>query len=112
MTNREITTTVFYEKFEEERKEATRLRHQQANTYNKILLSMENKMEAWFEEVKSIMAYNHKEIKETYATKHEVGVIKNSNDRVWKIIWAVIGFVFVWLWATMGTVMVYFIKQT
>lgn len=41
------------------------------------------------------MAYNHKEIKETYATKHEVGVIKNSNDRVWKIIWAVIGFVFV-----------------
>lgn len=46
MTNREITTTVFYEKFEEERKEATRLRHQQANTYNKILLSMENKMEA------------------------------------------------------------------
>ena len=73
---------------------------------------MENKMEAWFEEVKSIMLYNHQEIKATYATKNEVLVIKNSNDRVWKIIWAVIGFVFVWLWATMGTVMVYFIKQT
>ena len=41
------------------------------------------------------MLYNHQEIKATYATKNEVLVIKNSNDRVWKIIWAVIGFVFV-----------------
>lgn len=107
----EVTTTMFYEKFEEERKEASKLRHEQNNTYNKLLLKMENKMEDGFDKIEKLIQWNHKEIKETYATKDEVKIVKSSNDRIWKIIWAVIWFVFLWLWGIMTAVISFYLKN-
>ena len=54
----------------------------------------------------------------TFATKQEhkinadkIDSVKESNDRIWKIIWWVIGFVFTGLFTIIGATLIFFIKS-
>lgn len=53
------------------------------------------------DEIKSILS----EIPKTFATKDEHMQNKDSISRLWKIVWAVIGFTFAGLWGAILTIL-------
>jgi hypothetical protein len=70
------------------------------------------KKDSW--EIKALikwMAWKYATKEDHEANKVFIKTVENSNNKVWKIIWAIIGFVALSIWGIVTSAVVFFIKQ-
>ena len=87
-----------------------KIKHHWNNT-NMTLQLMQDNIDKRFDKIESLIEKGFEKSDMKYATKQEHAQNKESISRVWKIIWAVITFVFLWLWGIMFLAIEFFLKQ-